>query len=92
MANKRAASPELSPIDGFLKRGKSQDDIETIRLVPKVQAWDFDVAALMDSPTHVWNSADDDNVANNFKNYDPSASLFILCVTGRLDVQYQMLW
>ena len=91
MANKRPASPELSPIDGFLKRGKAEDDIETIKLFPRAQAWDFDVAALLDSPTHVWQSSED-NSGNNFKNYDPSESLFILCVIGELDVQYQMLW
>jgi len=91
MANKRPASPELSPIDGFLKRGKAEDDIETIKLFPKAQAWDFDVAALLDSPTHVWQSSEDSS-GNNFKNYDPSESLFILCVTGELDVQYQMIW
>lgn len=90
MATKRAASPDSSPVDGFLKRSKAQDDIETIKLVPKAQAWDFDVAGLLDCPTHVWTSAND--IGNNFKNYNPSESLYILCVTGALDVQYQMLW
>jgi hypothetical protein len=89
--NKRPPSPESSPVDGFSKRGKAQDDIETIKLVPKAQAWDFDIGTLLDLPTHVLVTAEDNN-ANNFRNYRPSESLFILCVTGTLDVGYQMLW
>jgi hypothetical protein len=90
-ANKRGASPGSSPERDLLKRTKVLDDIETVKLVPKAQAWDFDVAALLDLPTRV-SRAPERESGNNFKNYDPLKSLFILCVIGTLDVQYQFLW
>lgn len=89
--NKRGASPSSSPDRNLLKRTKAVDDVETIKLVPKAQAWDFDVAALLDLPTHV-SRAPEREYENNFKNYDPLKSLFVLCVIGTLDVHYQLLW
>ena len=88
---KRRASPGASPERDLLKRTKTVDDIETIKLVPKAEAWDFDVTALLDLPTRVSQAPEREN-CNNFKNFDPSKSLFILCVIGTLDVQYQLLW
>jgi hypothetical protein len=89
--NKRGTSPGSSPERDSSKRTKVLDDIETVKLVPKAEAWDFDVAALLDSPTRV-SQAHERESGNNFKNYDPLKSLFILCVVGTLDVQYQLLW
>jgi len=89
-SKKRGASPDSSPERDILKRTKALDDTETVKLVPKAQAWDFDVGALLDLPTHT-SQAQEQEYGNNFKNYDRSKSLFLLCVIGTVDIQYHLL-
>lgn len=66
------------------KRVKDQDDIADIGLIPQEEAWDFATEELLDSPTTIPTPDATQFDGNNFKNYDPAKSLFVLCVLGDL--------
>lgn len=64
------------------KRIKDQDDIADIGLIPEEEAWNFVTEELLDSPTTIITPNATQFDGNNFKNYDPAKSLFVLCVLG----------
>jgi hypothetical protein len=66
------------------KRIKDQDNVADIGLIPAKEAWDFVVEELLDSPTSIPTPNATQFDGNNFKNYDPTKSLFVLCVLGDL--------
>jgi hypothetical protein len=91
-SRKRPLMPSSSPGDeGYAddevdqaKRTKDQDSITDIGLIPKEEAWNFVIEELLDSPTTIPTPNASQFDGNNFKNYDPSKSLFVLCVMGDL--------
>jgi len=73
------------------KRVKDVDPIESVGLIPKESAWQFDTAELLDSPTTIPTPSDSQFNGNNFKSYDASNSLFVLCVMGEMTLQLDLL-
>jgi hypothetical protein len=73
------------------KRFKDQDDIADIGLIPKEEAWNFVTEELLDSPTTIPTPNVTQFDGNNFKNYDPAKSLFVLCVLGDLTLPLAVL-
>lgn len=73
------------------KRVKDQDDIADIGLIPREEAWNFVIEELLDSPTTIPTPSLTQFDGNNFKKYDPSKSLFVLCVLGDLTLPLAVL-
>jgi hypothetical protein len=76
-----------------LKRNRSTDELEATRLIGKDAAWRIDMTGIVSSFRDAYCSPERaSTVLNNFKNYDPTKSLFILCVLGGLQIHYRLLW
>lgn len=73
------------------KRAKDKDDIADIGLIPLEEAWNFVTEELLDSPTTIPTPNATQFDGNNFKNYDPNHSLFVLCVLGDLTLPLAVL-
>lgn len=73
------------------KRVKDQDDIADIGLIQQEEAWNFVIEELLDSPTTIPTPSLTQFDGNNFKKYDPSKSLFVLCVLGDLTLPLAVL-
>jgi len=99
-SRKRAFTSESLGDEGYAdnenndqqKRNKSVDEVQNIHLIPALEAWPFDTAELLDSPTTIPVGNPGQVDGNNFKNYDPSKSLFLLCVIGNTTLQLDLLW
>jgi hypothetical protein len=74
-----------------LKRMRNHDPLESIALIPEDRAWNFGTGELLDSPTTIPSPGPAQLDGNNFKNYDPSKSLFVLCVLGDLTLPLDLL-
>jgi hypothetical protein len=74
-----------------MKRIKDQDSISDIGLIPAEEAWNFTTEELLDSPTTIPTPNATQFDGNNFKNYDPTKSLFVLCVLGDLTLALDVL-
>jgi hypothetical protein len=101
LSRKRALTSSASPRDeGYadedtgdpLKRTKTIDEVNALGLISKEEAWQFNTAELLDSPTTIPTPNPGQVDGNNFKHYDPSKSIFVLCVLGNLSLQLDLLW
>jgi hypothetical protein len=90
--SKRPASTQLDPEEDAVKKNKTLDEVHEIKLIPRDEAWKFDIPALLDSPTHIPKPESPQVDGSNFKNYDTEKSIFALCVVGHLDIQLRQLW
>jgi hypothetical protein len=86
------ADEEMANGNDQQKRNKSTDAVQDIALIPKNEAWEFDTAELLDSPTTIPTPNPAQLDGNNFKQYDPAKSLFLLCVVGQMTLQLDLLW
>jgi hypothetical protein len=67
------------------------EDLKSLSLIPKNEAWEFDISDLLDSPTTIPTPNPGQTDGNNFKNYDPAKSLFALCVLGKFTLQLDLI-
>jgi hypothetical protein len=74
------------------RRSRNAAETDDLGLISKDEAWQFDIAELLDSPTTIPIPTNGQKDGNNFKEYDPAKSLFVLCVLGSLTVQLDLLW
>ena len=73
------------------KRIKDYDNTADIGLIPAEEAWNFVTEELLDSPTTLPTPSATQIDGNNFKNYDPAKSIFVLCVLGDLTLPLAVL-
>lgn len=79
-------------VNDHQKRNKSIDDVHDISLVPKAEAWHFNAAELWKYRGIMAEVTPGQLEAYNLKNYDPTKSLFLLCVIGEIKLQLDLLW
>jgi hypothetical protein len=70
----------------------ADDQLNKLALIPAHDSWHFDITELLDSQTYIPPARTGQKAGNNFKNYDPKKSIFVLCVIGSLDVHLHLLW
>jgi hypothetical protein len=94
---RRVLTESQSPGDEGYAEGETRDespkteDLKGLNLIPKNEAWQFDISDLLDSPTTIPTPNPGQVDGNNFKSYDPAKSLFVLIVLGKLTSQLDLL-
>ncbi|KIW01476.1 uncharacterized protein PV09_07230 [Verruconis gallopava] len=73
------------------KKNKSVDPVQDVALISKDEAWKFDTSELLDSHITIPALGSGQIDGNNFKRYDSSKSLFLLCVVGEMTLQLDLL-
>lgn len=86
------ADEEMAEGGDQQKRNKNTDQVQDIGLIPRHEAWQFDTSELLDSPATIQTPNTGQLDGNNFKQYDQSKSLFLLCVIGEMTLQLDLLW
>lgn len=74
------------------KRNKNSDPVHNIQLISEKEAWRFGVTGLLASPTTIPVVVPGQLDGNNSKQYDPSRSLFVLCIIGDMTLQLDIIW
>lgn len=84
-------SPALSTGSATLKRSRTQDELDQLKIIRPEDAWAIDVASILASNTLTTPHGGNLKPHNNLHQYS-SESIVVLCVQGNIQLHYDLLW